>query len=138
MATNTRGPVKRTTNNQITKPKTSFRWKPADPKWHPEIIGLYNSLKKSAHFDEFQESDMYHARIVAETHSFQLQNKLEMNAALIKTLFAEWKELGTTMGTRKRLAIEVEKIVEDKKSAELMEMMARSIVTGIPIGSGDR
>jgi hypothetical protein len=136
MATNTRGPVKRTGTIQATNQKVAFRWKPADPDWHPEIKGLYNSLKKSAHFSEYQESDMYFARIVAKTHSEQLFNTVDMNAALMKTLFEQWKELGVTLGTRKRLAIEVEKITEDKKHGELMALVARSMVTGVPIGSG--
>lgn len=136
MATNTRGPVKRTGTIQATTQKTEFRWKAADPSWHPEIKGLYNSLKKSAHFSEYQESDMYFARIVADLHSSQMYNKVDMNAALIKTLFEQWKELGITLGTRKRLSIEVERLVEDKKNAELMALMARSIVTGVPVDKG--
>lgn len=129
--TNTRGPIRasasKTTGNTARR---KFRWKTAEPDWHPEVQGLYNSLKKSEHFEDFQESDMYYARIVAIEHSDILYNSVEKNAALIKIIFEQWKELGATLGTRRRLALEVEKVEEQKNTGELMNQMAHSILTG--------
>lgn len=110
--------------------KKKFTWKSADPNWHPEVRGMYNSLKKSAHFDDFEESDMYFARLVAIEHTKVLQNSVEINAAHTKLVFEQWKELATTLGTRKRLAIEIEKIQEDRNTGQLMSQLATSIVTG--------
>lgn len=134
MATNTRGPISHKGRTSSTAPSTNkkkFVWKAADPEWHPEVKGMYNSLKKSAHFDDFEESDMYFARLVAIEHTKVLQNTVEINAAHTKLVFEQWKELATTLGTRKRLAIEIEKVQEDKNSGQLMSKMVESIITGI-------
>lgn len=131
MATNLRGPLSRNdTASKQPKKKKKFAWKPADPSWHPEVKHMYNSLKSLDHFDDFEATDMMHARLVAMEHSMALENTVERNAALLKLIFAEWKELGTTVATRRRLAIEAEKVQEMSKTGEQMALLAQQIITG--------
>lgn len=113
--------------------RKSFTWKNAEKTWHPEVRELYNSLKSSEHFDEFQKTDMAHARIVAILLSDALYNSVEVNAAHLKNLFEQWDKLGATLGTRRKLQLEVEKVVEEQKAGELMNAMALSIITGKPL-----
>lgn len=113
--------------------KRRFRWLPADPDWHPDVAGLYNALKKSEHYDEFQETDMRLARLIAQEHSDSIYNSVEKNAALLKLIFEQWKEFGVTMGSRRRLQVEVEKVEEQRNTGELLSKMAHAVITGKPI-----
>lgn len=130
MATNSRGPVGKTVPGSSSKKKAKFVWKAPDPSWHPMVKGMYNSLKKMTHFEDLEESDMWFARLIAEEHNKVLMNTVEINAAHTKLVFQEWKELGVTLGTRRRLAIEAQKVEEISKTGEQMALLAQQIITG--------
>lgn len=135
MSTNTRGPVRASTNPiTTTDAKKKFVWKKANDDWHDDVKGLYNALKKSEHADQFEETDMYHARLISQLLSDAMDNQVDVNAAHIKNLFTELKELGTTLGTRKRLALEVEKVKDNQAASELMANVFSSIITGKKVG----
>lgn len=131
MATNTRGPLRATSTSTVEKTEKTFRWKPADSSWHPEVKGLYNSLKKLSHFNELEESDMWQARLASKLLSDALFNSVDVNAAHIKNLFDQFDKLGITLANRRRLAIEAEKAEVANNTAQIMADYAARIVKGL-------
>lgn len=127
-AASTRGPISPAKKKEQSS-KPIFRWKTANKDWHPDIIFLYNSLRSSSNFDQFEATDNAVAWNVCSELSDYKDNP-EKNASHYKNLMALFMEFAPTLASRRRLSLEVEKIQEEKKTAEILQGMAASILHG--------
>jgi hypothetical protein len=131
MATNTRGPIgpRSNSSNPRDTTKKGFVWKSPPSDWPADIKGLYNSLRKSSNFKDFEESDMWMLRVVCgQLAEFYFDP--EKNASHFKNLMALMLEFAPTIASRRRLSLEVEKVVETAKQGQLMEAMVASVLSG--------
>ncbi|HUY56565.1 MAG TPA: hypothetical protein VMV12_01885 [Candidatus Micrarchaeaceae archaeon] len=89
-------------------PGAELVWPPPDPAWPPLVVDAYDSLKVSGQATLFEPSDVATARLACEALSRILASE-RFGAVGFSAAMSLLDDLGATVGSRRRLRIELEK-----------------------------
>lgn len=79
--------------------------------WDDVVVGLYRGLSDSGQVDHFQQSDWALAVMLAEETQRYRDGKRH-SAEMLRTLLDGWASLGTTEASRRRMGIELQRVID--------------------------
>lgn len=82
---------------------------PADPKWHPIALGLYESLRSSGQSQFYEPSDWWKAQYICDAMSRNLRQKQKFSSVLFAAVNSGLSDLLVDEASRRRVRLEIER-----------------------------
>lgn len=82
---------------------------PADQRWHPVALGLYESLKESGQSRFYEPSDWWLAQYICDAMSRNLKQRQKFSAVLFASVMSGLNDLLVDEASRRRVRMEIER-----------------------------